>query len=342
MAISIARILSQLRIPIPVSMGGTGSTTPDAARAALLVAGRNRVINGNAAIAQRVSIVCSNNVGGYGGPDRFVAGNLSAGGQFTQSWSTIVDDGITKNCALQTVNSSVADLATNKYWSGFNYLIEGNDCYDLKGKPVVVSFLFKASIAGTYSFALQDGSATYSYVTTFTVAANVVTKISIPLSTITNSATIPQSHLTGMKIWIGTLNNATYSTSTLNTWISGNYITTPNMTVWALTVGATIAVTELQLEVGTVATQFERIPYADELIRCQRYYETVTGTVSASHGPYIHRPYKVTKRIVPSVLVVSGSVSGANIESSTVGTFRTGGVLPSSDADFTISANAEL
>lgn len=243
------------------------------------VSGRNRIINGCANIAQRSAATFSSGVGGYGGPDRYVATNGVAGGSFTQSVSTMVDGGVTKNCVLQTVNTVMTDYAGTKYWSGVQQRVEGHNSFDLKGKPVVVSFLFRASTTGTYTVSITDNTASQSYVTTFAATANTVAKIVVKVPTIPLTTNIPQNTGIGLVVSIGALNGGTYQTSTLSAWQSGNFLSATGATNWALTAGATIAVTELQLEAGTEPTAYEHKTYSEDIINCQRYYQTGVSTV---------------------------------------------------------------
>lgn len=309
MASTISRILSVLRFPIPVTLGGTGSSTSDGARAALGITGKNRIINGDVRVAQRgFNGVYTTGISGYGGPDRFLANNSSTGGQFTQSLGTLVDNGVTKNCVLQTVNTTVPDLSTNKIWSGITQIIEGVNCYDLLGSPITVSFLFRASVTGTYSVAIRDSTLSYSYVSTFSATANVVTKVVVTTPAIPLAASIPNTNGGGMSVWIGAINSATYSTSTLNAWQSGNFICGSASTLWGLTSGATIAVTELQLEAGTSATTFERKSYGEQLLNCKRYLQFITQDQS-NYGTLAQMPfyYSVTLSVEMRTTPVSAN-----------------------------------
>ena len=45
--------------------------------------------------------------------------------------------------------------------------------------------------------------------------------------------------------------------------------------------GATFYITGVQLEVGSVATEFERRPYGTELALCQRYYQILYSTTDS-------------------------------------------------------------
>jgi hypothetical protein len=269
---------------------------------------KNRIINGDCRIVQRGPGAFSGNSAGYAGPDRFKAVNALGGGSFTQSTGTMVDNGVTKPCVTQTVTSVATDFSTNKFWSGITQQIEGFNSYDLIGQPVVASFLFRASVAGTYNFVMRDAGigagTTYCFVTSFVVAANTVTKITIPLPAIPVSAGIPATNGNGCEVWIGAQNSGTYTTTNGGVWQAGNFIAMTSHTQWGTVNGANISVTELQLEVGTIATDFEYRSYGLELALCQRYFYAfnpfamgVSGTTTSQAA---FRPHPVQMRTIPA------------------------------------------
>ena len=83
----------------------------------------------------------------------------------------------------------------------------------------------------------------------------------------------------------------------------------------AIAVGDYIEITDVQLELGSVATEFEHRSYGEELALCQRYYErsNTSGTSgthriainkgSTSSSYYFAIPYKVTKRTMPTIAI---------------------------------------
>ena len=58
---------------------------------------------------------------------------------------------------------------------------------------------------------------------------------------------------------------------------------------WYLTNDATLEITGVQLEVGSVATDFEHKSYAQDLALCQRYFQTQHAFTA--NDPYYHGYY---------------------------------------------------
>lgn len=98
---------------------------------------------------------------------------------------------------------------------------------------------------------------------------------------------------------------------------SGAYADSP-IAISSQTAGTTMSVEfddgtlgKIQLELGAIATEFERLPYDAQLLRCQRYYERIDNAVDK--GPYgigvytsttlalIYIHFRTTKRDIPTV-----------------------------------------
>lgn len=344
--------LTGLTTALSIAQGGTGATTADAARAALGVTGRNRIINGDCRIAQRGSISVTAGAGGlFGGPDRFKCIN-GAAGQFTQISSSIVDPSglVTRPAVRQTVDTAAGALTTTNYWNGIMQFIEGFNVCDLPGQLVNVSFLFNTNVGGTYSVALRDGSAAYSYVTSFVAVANTPLKVSFS-TTIPTSASIPATNSIGLQVVVGALNAGTYQTPTPNTWVSGNYFTAAGAVNWGATAGNYISLTDLQLEVGAAATPFERRSYGHELLLCQRYYySTAVNWVcyqNAGNGYGTMLQHSVPMRASPSVTasgVSTINTTNGAVSASAINYWHSGSATASGVVQYSanITFNAEL
>lgn len=294
-----------------LTLASGGLTFADGSQQASAAAGKNRIINGSCIIKQRSSLVAANNTIGYGGPDRYLAQNSGAGGQFTQSQGTITYGGLARSAVVQTVNTVIASSSSANFWLGICQPIEGVYCYDLLGSPATASFIFNASRAGTYSFSLRDYSVSQSFVTTFNyTTANTPQKITIPIPSIPTNLTTPNSTAGGMYMTVGAINTGTYQTATLGSWQTGSYFAASGALNWSIAANDFIAATEIQLEKGSVATPFERRPHSQVLDDCLRYYETQTSTVGL--GVYSSGVaetevigYSVLKRVVPTVTIDS-------------------------------------
>ena len=170
-------------------------------------------------------------------------------------------------------------------------------------------------------------------------------------TTVTLSAKLANSLLTSV-VWTAYYPSALDNFTSKTSIASGTFTVTTTPTVYttqialpsnvtngleiAFSVGAqtsgTWTITDVQVEAGSTATPFERLPVQDTLAKLQRYYEksysagVVPGTVTtAGQVAYVssagttacnfYSPYKVTKRAVPSATLYSPSAgSSGNID----------------------------
>jgi hypothetical protein len=104
----------------------------------------------------------------------------------------------------------------------------------------------------------------------------------IPVASLPTSLTVPNTAAVGLYLSIGGLVGTPQSN--LNSWQSGNYGSATTATNWAATANNFISLTNLQLESGTVATQFERESYALTLQKCQRYFQYIVTNGASFNG----------------------------------------------------------
>ena len=262
---------------------------------------RNRIINGDMRIDQRnagASFIVTAGATSTYTLDRWFGWPI-LGSKFSVQQTSVVPIGQTfKNSVLVTSLSGTAALSG--YYYGFGQYIEGYNIADLNwgtsyGTPVTVSFWVRSSIAGSYCLQLEGGAGyTPSYIIQYTVSAadtwqQIVSTIPPPPNGYTSN--FPSTTAAGLRLWwdLGS-GDGTYG-GAAGVWVAADKLRVPGTTSLLATYGATMYLTGVQLEKGTVATPFEFRPYATELALCQRYYQksyniaSVPGTnVSGTGG----------------------------------------------------------
>ncbi len=296
---------------------------------------RNRIINGDMRIAQR-GTSATPTAGGYFTIDRWrfgQAASYAASLTPTISQSSTVPAGFT-NSFLYTNGTGSAPTSTQLI--SIDQYIEGLNCADLdfgsaSAKTVTVSFWVRASVTGTYSVALTNSSIDRSYVAEYTISsANTWEYKTITIAGDT-SGTWLKTNGTGILVRFP-IGAGTGLQTTAGTWQAGNYYTTSACTNLTATTGATFYITGVQLEVGSVATPFERRDYGRELIMCQRYFQRATNSsggirylsilqafsTAAVYGVLLRFP--VTFRATPSISISASFGGFYNSTSATAST----------------------
>jgi hypothetical protein len=200
------------------------------------------------------------------------------------SGTTPFESGLSK--AFKITNgdqSSGAGAADHIHTS---YSIEDQDLaasgwnYKSSSSYVTLSFYVKSSIAQNFYFYLQsDNGSQFRYVMeTGSLSADTWTKIT---KTIPGNSNIVLNSDNGVGMYIVySLFDGTDRTGTrpLNAWAAlDNTSRTPDQTAtWYTTNNSTWEITGVQLEVGSVATDFEHRTEAEEALRCKRYYISST------------------------------------------------------------------
>lgn len=265
---------------------------------------KNFIINGNQTIAQRGTSF-TNPVSGQYTLDRFVTNFDGTGGNRTISQVAVTPG------ELEGLGSSASYWRRHQRTSAgsgqtINDVLEKiEDCQRLAGKTVTLSFIAKAAANTALNLLMGQnyGTGGSTAVETSTQIATITTtaqKFSFTFSIPSSSGkTIGTNHYTYLSERYP-LNSALYD----------------------------VYITALQIELGSLATNFETRSQALELSLCQRYYEksydlnTVPGTIGAIAGRAILRsptsdlstsvPFKVTKRAAPAITSYNNSTGVAN------------------------------
>ena len=240
---------------------------------------RNRIINGDMRIDQRnAGATISGGTGAYS-VDRWNSAFAQAG-KFNYGQSTTAPSGFT-NSLLHTVAAAYTSGASDYFL--VQHYIEGLNVADLafgtaSASTIAVSFKVRSSVTGTYSVAITNGADNRAYVTTFTVnSANTFEDKTVVIPGDT-SGTWLTNNGKGISVKFDLGSGSNYVAASTNTWVSTNTFKASGSVSLVANSGATFYITGVQLEVGSVATPFERRPYGTELALCQRYLPAFTGT----------------------------------------------------------------
>ena len=246
---------------------------------------RNIIINGAMQVAQRGT---SSTTNGYASLDRFrnVYNNTDANVTQSQvdvaSGTTPYTLGFRKALRITNGNQVNGDNGdTNiQIWqriesqnianSGWNYLSASSF--------VTLQFWVKSSVAQNFNcYVLNEDTTQNTFpFETGSLSANTWTKITKTIPGNSN-LTFNNDTGTGLRVaicaFMGT--NRTSNSLSNDTWTTfdGNNFTKDFTTTWLTTNNATFEITGVQLELGSVATDFEHMSFAQDLHLCKRYFQ---------------------------------------------------------------------
>ena len=256
---------------------------------------KNLVVNGACLIAQRGT---SSTSGGYQTVDRFKAFWSGTDEALTQaqvdvaSGTTPYTSGFRK--ALKVTNGNQTSGAGAADYVIIRTILEAQDIansgwnYVSSSSNITLSFWVKSSVAQNFYGTVHTKDSTefvYRF-ETGSLSADTWTKITktIPGN---NNLTFNNDNGEGLRINIFPFFGTDYTASvSLNAWFAYSLSTqTPDSTsTWYTTNDSTLEITGVQLEVGSVATDFEHRSFAQEFDLCRRYYERWDG---AQFNPFI-------------------------------------------------------
>ena len=249
---------------------------------------RNRIINGDVRVDQRgsASSAITNTAAAYNyAADRFwVLGRLA--GKISCQQSSVVPTGMGFVNSFLITSLSAYTTVTSDFYGAGQY-IEGYNIADLMwgtsyGVPATLSFWVRSSVTGSFTFNVVGGNGNQpSYSVQYTISnANTWQQIVIVIPPPPSGYTVnfPSTNTAGCRLWwdLGS-SDTSYATSAPGTWVAGDKVRVSGSVNFVATNGATLYITGVQLEKGSVATPFEVRPFGIELSLCQRYYVRFTG-----------------------------------------------------------------
>ena len=277
-----------------LTVAGTSTLTGNVTAAGTVAMGssfkRNRIINGNMATDQR-------NAG--------AAQTITVGAALAYS----VDRWYAYCTGANVTGQQVAGATANQYRYrftgaasvtaiGFAQRIEAINSADLAGTTATLSVDLANSLLTTVTWTAYYANTTDTF---GSLASPTVTSIATGTFTVTSTVTrynaqisIPSAATTGLQIVLSV------GAQTSGTWTIGS----------------------VQLEVGTIATPYERQIYSDQLAQCQRYYAFANMTArfySTSGVQIMDTPWTtpVTMRATPTTALFSNTGYNVNVGSIT-------------------------
>ena len=286
---------------------------------------RNIVINGDMQVSQRATSTASITGNGYHTIDRFNTINTTLG-TWTQSQDTDVPTGqgfatsLKMDCTTADASPASGDrLDVQQRFEGQNlqYLKKGTS----SAESLTLSFWVKAVKTGTNIVELWDSDNVRQISQAYTISSsNTWEKKTLTFPGDTTGALNNDNGNSLQVSWFLAV-GSDYSSGTLSTTWTSN--TNANRAVGQVNHADSTSnnfwITGIQLETGSVATDFEVVPYDQNLERCLRYYEksyspgTAPGTTTdtgrhsfffnTTHNSYAGGfiEYVVQKRATPTI-----------------------------------------
>ena len=349
-----------------VAINGTnGITYNDGSLQPSAPVGRNLIINGDMSISQRATSAAGlGAASGYFTLDRFKMNiNSASAGRFTMSQSAVTDlkgfsNALKIDCT--TVDTSIA--AGEALFIQQN--IEGFNAQSLKNgtsatNSFTLSFYAKSNASRAIASEVRLSSGTNRQASKLHTIGTSWAKYTFTVPA-ASSTQIDNDNTSQVQINFWLNGGTTFTSGTLSPTLAA--ATNANRaagigSIFASTAN-TLEITGVQLEANTTATPFENLQYTTQLQLCQRYYEksysigvapttntalgAVTLTVNSTITGYMagSRPFVVSKRAIPTIIIYSPSGSSGTVADGNTTNYKTGTALQTGTAGFSLQNNS--
>lgn len=296
----------------------------------------NRIINGDMRIdqANAGASVSVNTTAVFYSADQWLAFGTNTAGVFSlQQLSATPPTGFKNYLRITTTTADAAPAAASQY--AIATYIEGQNVIDFalgtaNAIAFTASFWVRSSLTGSFSGAFRNGAANRSYPFSFTInSANTWEYKTVTLTGDT-TGTWAIDNTAGLEMILDMGGGANLR-GAAGAWAGSNLHGVTSAVRLISTLSATLDVTGVEINKGSVAMPFEFRGFQEELARCERYYETSydfgvkPGTVNGNGAiaPVIGMassnvstmnvtvPFKVPKRVTPTMTGYSPT-SGAS------------------------------
>jgi len=294
---------------IVLATNGSATANLSSINSGQLAGMRNKIINGAMEISQRGTSFAAVAHSTYT-IDRF-QWQHSGAMVVTITQSTDVPNDTFQSSYKVDVTTADASIAAGEYALIAQY-IEGYNVRDLIGQTFTLSFWVKSPKTGTHCVSFRNSIYNRSYVLEYTVS--VANTWEYKTLTVTGglitAGTWNWTNGVGLTVIFTLTTGSTFQT-TAGAWQTGNFIGTSNQVNCMDSTANDFFLTGVQLEIGSVATPFERRPIGTELALCQRYYQTNASSQGAMNEPnnafVAPVGLKHPMRTTPNVSLISGT-----------------------------------
>jgi len=226
--------------------------------------------------------------------------------------------------------------------------VEGYDAFPLLAgytgaKTITISFRHRHTQTGTYCVAVKNAAFDRYYIFEYTQSLSNAVEQHSETITLDTTGTWDNTSGAGIRLVFAAAMGVDFQ-GTSGSWQAGDEYITSNQVNGVSTAGNTFLFSDLQLEIGSVATEPEYIPYAEKLGLVQRYFvdcATSSNLVimpSASEGAtsYNSGIYQlpVVMRAAPTFTATSWSAVGHHANAPTIVSDPTHVLLQYSGSNF--------
>ena len=260
----------------------------------------------------------------------------------------------------QTSGAGTSDLVLMRHRLEAQNLANSGWNYTSSSSFITLSFWCKSSVAQNFYIRLQtsDGTAQAYYMETGSLTADTWTKVTKTIPGNSNLQFDNDAN-TGITIeWVQFYGTDKTGSVSLDSWAAySDTLRVPDMTsTWYTTNDATFEITGVQLEVGSVATDFEHRSFAQELALCQRYFQHIGKDTDIFFTTYTpgnfnpRMPFSFPQmRAAPTAVLAQSTNTNGTISFSTINTnslsiniARSGSTVGIQDAEFDFTLSSEL
>jgi hypothetical protein len=317
--------------------------------------GDNRIINGDMRIDQRNN-GASGTAQGYTVDRWYYSASQTGKGQWQRQSGGVAPVSLGFPYYLTfTSTSAYTPLAADNF--SFQQRLEGDAISDFawgtaNAQPVTLSFWISSTLTGMLSGAFTNYTGTRSYPFTFQIpTVSAWSKIVLTIPGDTAGTWVTSGNAGGLLLSFD-LGNGANNRGPAGAWASANYLGATGAINIVGTNGAIFILTGVKLEVGSVATSYNRQSLAKSLADCQRYYQVgnfgLQGNAAATATTVgCEQTLAVVMRATPT-MVVASETSSTNMAARSIAPDSPSHIRPNGSATNvfswtgTFTASAEL